>query len=175
MRPDVDVAVLCLNRLYEDPEWLVSPDSIGPIRLNGEELSIPFRVYFLEPEPDCSSGLTNVQQLILNAILSRSHNGYVREKCVRKLLQSDEPWIPPFVLQLLGEYVLPIIRVVEDHSSVLKRSEYRDFVIENPAFFELLKQRIRSYWNCYYRGIFPRLSDYPAFQIAESYDEAKRL
>lgn len=175
MRRDVDVAVSCLNRLYEDPAWSVSPDSIGPVRLNGEELSIPYRVYLLESEPNCSSGLTDIQQLILNAILSRSHNGFVREKCVRKLLQADEPWIPPFVLQLVGEYVLPIIRLVEDHSAVLKRSEYRYFVSENPAFFELLKQRITSYWNCYYRAMFPRLRDYPAFQIAESCNEAKRI
>ena len=168
VRPNVDVAFSYLDPLHDDPAWSLSPDSIGPILLNGEQLSIPYRVYLLEPEPDRISVLTNLQQLILSAILSRSSNGFVREKCVSKLLQSDEPWIPPFVLQLLGEYVLPIIRVVEDHSAVLKRPEYRRFLIENPAFFHLLKQRITSYWNCYYRAMFPRLRDYPAFQIAES-------
>lgn len=172
--PDVDVAFSYLDPLYEDPAWSVSPDSIGPILLNGEQLSIPYRVYLLEAEPDRLSALTSIQQLILSAILSRSSNGFLREKCVGKLLRSDEPWIPPFVLQLLGEYVLPIIRVLEDHSAVLKRSEYRRFVIENPAFFQLLKQRITSYWNCYYRAVFPRLRDYPAFQIAEFFDEVMR-
>jgi hypothetical protein len=95
----------------------------------------------------------------------------VREKCVGELLRSNEPWIPPFVVQLLGEYVLPIIRVVEAHSEVLKRPEYIRFIIENPTFFDLLRQRIISYWNCYYRDIFPRLGDYPAFQIAASFQE----
>ena len=167
--PDLDVAFFYLNPLYGDPAWSVSLGSIGPVILNGEQLSIPYRVYLLKPEPDHISTLTNIQQLILSAVLSRSSNGFVREKCVRELLQSDEPWIPPFVLQLLGEYVLPIIRVVEEHSAVLKRREYCRFVIENPAFFQLLKQRIASYWNCYYRAMFPRLRDYPAFQIAESF------
>ena len=169
--PDVDVAVPHLVPLYEDPAWSVSPDSIGPILLNGEQLSIPYRVYLREVEADRLSAFTSIQQLILSAILSRSSNGFVREKCVGKLLRSEEPWIPPFVLQLLGEYVLPIIRVVEDHSAVLKRSEYQRFVIENPAFFQLLKQRITSYWNCYYRAMFPRLRDYPAFQMVEFFDE----
>ncbi len=172
--PDVDVAISYLNPLYEDPAWSVSPDSIGPILLNGEHLSIPYRLYVLEPEPDRLSTLTKIQQLILSAILSRSSNGFVREKCVGELLRSDEPWIPPFVLQLLGEYVLQIIRLVQEHAAVLQRSEYRRFIIENPAFFQLLKQRITSYWNCYYRAMFPRLSDYPAFQIAEFFDEVMR-
>ena len=167
--PELDVAFFYLNPLYGDQSWSVSPDSIGPVLLNGEQLNIPYRVYLLEPEPERISTLTNIQQLILSAVLSRSSNGFVREKCVRELLQSDEPWIPPFVLQLLGEYVLPIIRVVEDHSAVLKRREYRRFVSENPAFFQLLQQRIASYWNCYYRYMFPHLRDYPAFQIAESF------
>lgn len=172
--PDVDAAAPYLDPLYEDPAWSVSPDSIGPILLNGEQLSIPYRVYLLEAAADRLSALTSIQQLVLSAILSRSNNGFLREKCIGKLLQSQEPWIPPFVLQLLGEYVLPIIRVVEDHSAVLKRSEYQRFVIENPAFFQLLKQRITSYWNCYYRAMFPRLRDYPAFQIAAFYDEVMR-
>ena len=133
--PDVDVAISYLDPLYEDPASSVSPHSIGPIRLNGEQLSIPYRLYLLEPEPDRLSALTNIQQLILSAILSRSSNGFVREKCVGELLRSDELWIPPFVLQLVGEYVLQIIRVVQDHSEVLKRPEYRRFIIENPAFF----------------------------------------
>ena len=169
--PDVEVASLLLEPLYNDQASSISPDSIGPILLNGEQLSIPYRVYLQEPEADRLSALTGIQQLILSAILSRSSDGFVREKCVRELLRSDEPWIPPFVLQLLGEYVLPIIRVVEDQSTVLKRPEYRRFVIENPAFFQLLKQRITSYWNCYYRAMFPRLKDYPASRIVAVFDE----
>jgi hypothetical protein len=165
---DVDDALFYLKAIYDEPTWSISPDSIGPLLMNGEQLFIPYRVYLLEPEPDSISALTNIQRLIISAILSRSSNGFVREKCVGELLQSDEPFIPPFVLQLLGEYVLPIIRVVEAHSVVLKRSEYHRFVADNPAFFKLLKQRIISYWDCYYRSMFPRLRDYPAFQLAET-------
>lgn len=173
--PDVDVVSSHLETLYPEPTWTLSPDCIGPIVLNGEQLSIPFRVYLREPEPDRISALSSFQQLILSAILSRSSDGYVREKNARELLQSDEPWIPPFVLQLLGEYVLPIIRVIEDRSAVLQRPEYCRFVVDNPAFFHLLKQRITSYWNCYYRSMFPRLTDYPAFQMAACIDEGKKL
>ncbi len=165
---------MLLEPVYNDPLWSISPNSIGPVVLNGEQLSIPYRVYLLEPEPNRVSALTHIQQLILSAILSRNHDGFVRERCVGELLRSHEPWIPPFVLQLLGEYVLGIIRVVEDQSTVLKSWEYRRFVIENPAFFQLLKQRIASYWICYYRAMFPRLRDYPAFQIVELFDDVMR-
>jgi hypothetical protein len=87
--PDVDVASLLLEPLYNDPTWSVSPESIGPIVLNGEQLSIPYRVYLLEPEPNRVSALTKIQQLILSAILSISNDGFVREKCVGELLRSD--------------------------------------------------------------------------------------
>ena len=82
MWPDVDVVLLCLDPIYADPACLVSPDSIGPVLLNGEQLSIPCRVYLLQPESDRISALTPGQQLILSAILSRSSDGFVREKCV---------------------------------------------------------------------------------------------
>lgn len=68
---DVDVVVECLDPIYNFPDSEVSPDSIGPILLNGEELSIPSRVYFLDPESDRISGLTNFQKLLLSAFHHR--------------------------------------------------------------------------------------------------------
>src|ERR1700738_4820844 len=36
--------------------------------------------------------------------VTRHHDGFVRERHVREILDADHPWVPLFVLQLLGAY-----------------------------------------------------------------------
>jgi site-specific recombinase len=161
LKPDVDVALECIPSCDYPP----TSDDIGPIVVDGEQLRIPFRFYSNEPDSDCVQQLNDRQKLILTALYTRHHDGYVREQQVNRLLASDEVWIPPFVIQLLGEYVLEIIRVLEAHSVVFTNAGYRHFASDNEMFIQLVRQRIRSYWDCYYRDMFPKITDYPAFQI----------
>jgi len=160
---DVETALTCIPV----SEWPPSIDDIGPVEINEEQLRIPFRFYSNDPDLSCFQTVNDQQRLILNAIYTRHSNGYVRERCVKPLLLADELWIPPFVIQLLGEYVLEIIQVLAEHLSVFSGGNYLRFARENRAFFQLLRQRIVSYWNCYYRFPFPKLKDYPAFRILE--------
>jgi hypothetical protein len=162
IRPHV-ATLACLPHSELPP----SPNDIGPVVINGEQLRIPYRFYAREPESSCLQLLDDHQRLILNAIYTRHANGYIREQHVRPLLLADELWIPPFVIQLLGEYVLEIIQVLEDHIAVFLGPSYVRFARENRAFLQLLRRRITSYWNCYYRNRFQRLNDYPAFKIVE--------
>lgn len=104
-KDEVEVALACVP-LTELPP---SIDDIGPVVINGEKLRIPFRFYSSEPDKSCLQILTDRQKLLLNAIYTRHSNGFVREQQVKPLLLADESWIPPFVIQLLGEYVLEII------------------------------------------------------------------
>jgi hypothetical protein len=140
---------------------------IGPVRINGEHLRIPHRIYSAEPYSVNIIGLSRQQRLILNALYSRHHDGHVREKNVRVLIDAEEPWLPPFVIQMLGEYVVEIVQVLELHLVRLFREPYIRFLAENEPFFSLVSSRLVSYWDCYYRSQFPRLKDYPPFRIAD--------
>ena len=141
--------------------------TIGPIRLNGEQLHIPYRIYTAEPASLRWKTESRQQELILSALYTRNHNGYVREKYVKVLVQAEEPWLAPFVIQMLGEYVVEIVQVLEAHIANLSSESYLRFMKENEPFLSLVRRRIASYWDCYYRAKFPRLEDYPPFRVAE--------
>ena len=78
-------------------------------------------------------------------------------------------WIPPFVIQLAGEHVIEILRVIEQAIPNLDRPRYGEFVANNPEFISRTKQRIVSYWDCYYRSLKP--AEYPGFRIQAFLEE----
>ena len=75
----------------------------------------------------------------------------------------NHEWIPTFVVQLVGEYVVEILQVVSRNLDHLDPPLYRRFLRANPEFFARTKQRVISYWDCYYR--WQRRTDYVGFQI----------
>ena len=42
----------------------------------------------------------------------RHSDGHVREECLLQIVAVDRPWLAPFVVQLLGEYVIEIVEVI---------------------------------------------------------------
>lgn len=133
-----------------------------PVDVNGETLSIPYRIYH-DPELIDRTCLTTRQRELLDCLLTRHHNGFIREKHLASIVCANNEWIPPFVIQLVGEYVIEILQVVSRNLNFLNPSLYRRFLRENPEFFALTKQRVTSYWDCYYR--WQRRSDYVGYQI----------
>ena len=57
----------------------------------------------------------------------------------------------PYVVQLIGEYVIEILRVAEANIDIFGRPIYREFVATNPIFMSLTRARVISYWNEYHR------------------------
>lgn len=135
----------------------------GEVWSDGERVTLPYRVYF--PEVHGAPSFTREESGVLSAIYSRHHRGTVRERHLRILLERDEAWVVPFVIQLLGEYVIEIVEVVAQNRSVLEREHYRVFAAHNPLFLKRTRQRATSYWDCYHRDRFPRLEAYPGFQL----------
>jgi len=39
-------------------------------------------------------------------------NGFVRQQHLERIIRSGNPWVPPFVFQLVGEYAIEIIGVI---------------------------------------------------------------
>lgn len=149
---------LCDGQVHK-VENLIHPTELT-IKLNGEQLTIPYRLYFDEPGIDSENNLTDRQKSILNCIFLRHHNGYLREKRLKKLVHKDEKWIIPFTVQLLGEYVYEILEVLDEHINEKTINAYYQFAEENPKYWQQTESRMISYWNEYYRRSFPKRKEY---------------
>ena len=134
----------------------------------GEEMvSIPYRIYH-DPAQIDSTDLSRTQHNLLACLLTRHHSGFTREENLTTILGSIYNWVPPFIVQLLGEYVIEILGTIRDNLDLLDAKIYGEFLIHNPAFYRKTKERVQSYWNCYYRG--ENKKDYAGFQIMEFFD-----
>lgn len=135
------------------------------ILFQGETLEIIGRVYF---EVRIDFNLTEIENLILDCLLTRHSDGFVRQKSLQKIILSNQAWVIPFVFQLLGEYVVEILQVIKDNLNKNILDNFINLIKENPLYFEKTEHRIVSYWHCYYRGRFPQKEDYVGFQILEA-------
>lgn len=137
------------------------------VSVNDEVLQIPLRIYFDQTisRGKMEYGLTDIQQLILDCIYTRHHDGYVRQERLERLIYSDQDWVVPFKIQLLGEYVFEIIKVLNENINEKNISLYQNFILENKEYWCKTKDRVISYWNVYYKQHFPERSGYPGFQI----------
>jgi hypothetical protein len=126
------------------------------VQVDGEPLTIPYRIYSPEPPAGDVSSLSSTQQTLLHCLYTRHHDGFVRQRHLERVLGSDRSWVVPYVVQLVGEYVVEILIAIAERLDVAtpgtpERLRYGRFVAENRAFFELTASRVTSYWNCYYR------------------------
>jgi hypothetical protein len=135
--------------------------------VNGEVVAIPYRVYYDGPLVKADQ-LSPLQHKLLSCLLTRHCSGFVREESLARIVTCRDVWVPPFVVRLVGEYIIEILRVIRENCAGLDAALYRGFLRENPEFWAITKQRVVSYWNCYYRE--QRQADYVGFQIAEYLD-----
>lgn len=157
--------VVAVLRIVPVGRLALSSDDLSPVIVDGEVLSRPYRVYFPEPPRHVESGLTTRQRLILATLYTRHHDGHVRERRLRQAILSADKWVVPFVVQLLGEYVIEIAQAIED-LGVLDPDVYGAFVSDNEVFVERICARIVSYWNAYYRRHIPDLTEYVFYRAA---------
>src|SRR5580692_9379302 len=138
------------------------------VRVNGETIEIPTRVY----HNTASIGtrrLSGTQRHLLSCILTRHHDGYVRQNHLEQIISSTHPWVPAYVIQLLGEYVIEIQQLMEARLEHLDKCVYRDFLLTNPEFLALTEQRVISYWDCFYRT--RKRDDHVGFRVLHFFKE----
>ncbi len=164
--PDLKSDAEIVARLIPKSERLpLKTDQV--LLVNDDSIRIYSRIY--NPEPDAISigSLTVIQLLVLSCIYTRHHDGYIRQKYLNKIIENEKYWTVPFVVVLLGEYVVEIIEVARE--SIKKDNAlYKKFITENPAFWEKTKERMISYWNEYYRKSYRNKDVYPALDIAKT-------
>jgi hypothetical protein len=141
-----------------------NPHSVGnfTVKVSGELLSILRRVYH-NTSLIHTERLSSLQRELIDCILTRHHDGFVRQRSLSAIISSNNAWVPPFVIQLLGEYVIEITCVIDKHLRSLDASLYARFLEANQDFLALTEKRVVSYWDCYYRSV--RREDYVGFRV----------
>src|SRR4029077_9774802 len=91
-----------LIAISELPEPFLEAHEQFSVIVAGEIVSIPSRVYY-DPAQIDGLRLTSLQKELVDCLLTRHHNGWVRQKHLERIVRSANFWIPPFVIQLVGE------------------------------------------------------------------------
>jgi len=149
------------------------------INFHGETLAIPDRIYNGFPSSDVER-LSPASRAAAGCIYTRHHDGQIRQRALGLVLSHDAAWSAPFIVALLGEYVVEICSDIERF--------FRDqldgypetagglvhFVESNPTFMALTRARAVSYWAEYYRLDFLRMETYPALRARDVIEGALR-
>jgi hypothetical protein len=152
--------VLAALEVLPEPEH---PAADGfSVKVAGELVRVPYRLYYL-PDQIKTEHLTDLEKEIVDCLLTRHHDGFLRQQRLERIIRSGNPWVPPFVVQLVGEYAIEIIDVIYEHLNSLDRPLYREFLQANPEFFTQTTQHVESYWDRYHRR-HPR-EEYVGFKV----------
>ncbi|MFE3446030.1 hypothetical protein ACFXNW_23630 [Nocardia sp. NPDC059180] len=159
------------------PPAHLEPAGSFAVRVEGEDLTIPYRLYNAELAEDVFGRLSARQTKILHCLYTRHHDGRVRQHHLNRIIEATDPWIVPYVVQLVGEYVLDIVISIQQRLTALDepgtphRLAYGRFCVANTEFLHLTSQRVSSYWDCYYRDRYLR-RDYPGRLLIDSLQDA---
>lgn len=134
------------------------------VMVGGENVAIPYRIHH-EGREQSRYQLTELQSVMYSCIMTRHHDGHVRQRQLKQIITVSQPWVVPFVIQLAGEYVVEILDTCEDHLVMLDPVLYGNFIRDNPAYFRTQQDRMISYWDCYYRHLYKHRQDYVGFRL----------
>lgn len=119
-------------------------------QVENQTVQIPERLYF------ASDGLwlakSDEAWLFARALQTRSADGFLRQRAVRDLLVDLQPWGAPFIVKLIGEYVIEILEDVSAAMTPELDLTLGEFIVQNLTFWNITKRRVTSYWNAYYRA-----------------------
>ena len=151
---------------------VVARDEIAPphgafcVDVGGETLHIPERLYYdpgrLRRALDDAQG---ADRRILACLGTRHCDGHVRQACLAHILDGDDAWLMPYIVQLAGEYVIEIVDDVARWSETCEASALAALARANPAWLATLSRRVTSYWNCYHRHAYPDRNAYPGSRL----------
>jgi hypothetical protein len=155
------------------PDARLPPHAPFAVALEGRQVVIPGRLYNDEPPADAVASLSSRQRQLLHCLYSRHCDGVVRQRHLEKVVGSTDPWVVPFIVQLVGEYVVEILVVIRDALRFLATPgtcghlAYGQFIVDNPAFFARVQRRVVSYWSCYHRGGYASFQGYPGCTLLD--------
>ena len=133
-----------------------------------QTVRIPYRLFSPGIAPPLT-GLSPRQRQMAQCVLTRSSDGYQRQAALQDVIAINTAWSIPFVAALIGEYIIEILDDIHLAIPRLQPEVVAGFIRENPAFYKLTRNRVASYWNCYYRWHHP--SQYVGFRLLRALDE----
>ena len=138
----------------------ISEDTVSYI-LDCGEIKFPYRIYFMDIDDPRYNSLTKRQKQIVSCIYTRSCDGYIREKHLRKLLETEfEPWVIPFIVKPCDEYVVEILEMIYEKLKDRNNTDIQTFCLANKAMIHRGYTRMISYWNEFYREEVFRFNQY---------------
>lgn len=147
------------------------------VRSGEQSIRIPSRLRFTHKQTRLNAG--DEAWAFARALQTRSNDGFERQRAARDLLMELEPWGAPFIVSLIGEY---IVEILEDISNAMTPEIERTlgaFIVKNEAFWATTKRRVASYWNAYYRSSSAsdlrrayRRDEYVGFKLIKRMDAA---
>lgn len=161
LRKDLTIVLSIIpKKTYNNISVGVSDETIN-YKLNDSSIEIPYRIYFVDISDSEYKQLNNVQKRILCCLYTRSCEGYIREKYLKKLLSSSlDEWSIPFIVKLCDEYVIEILKVIYDMLKDRNNDDVKEFCLRNKEAINRGYQRMISYWNEYYRDKEPDFRKY---------------
>ncbi len=142
-----------------------------------EPVLIPARLHFASDRLRLAN--SDEAWRFVRALQTRSGDGFERQRAARDLLAGLEPWAAPFIISLIGEYVVQILEDVSAAMTPELEHALGTFIVHNEAFWNTTKRRITSYWNAYYRcdcgskfaRVYPR-KEYVGFKLIAQLEAA---
>jgi hypothetical protein len=153
-------------KIYIDDEYRKSSTTM---EVSGKPIYVPSRFHFFIPEK--KADLVDAASPAALCLLTRSTDGHLRQKALKAIVGLREAWVPPFVVLLIGEYVVEIIQDIQASLPVLDEVIYSNFVRENRAIMRTIRSRAVSYWDAYYRNEYPDRADYPGLAVLRQLEE----
>lgn len=197
--PEADAPVQLLLRQIDLPKFASGQKDqyFLPAIVEGWPVAMPNRLYdriwtpivFYDDRPfrnfvelAGSRNLSDRQLLMFFCLLSRHHNGFVREAALCRIVGAREAFVVPFVAQLASEYVYEILAQIRWRVAEFDPGLYGVFFRTNPELLVKLRQRMISYWDCYYRRGYTspdgalhdnRDNRYIGFEIFDAFEAMK--
>lgn len=153
LREELNIVLEILPKKTFNNIHITTSDDFVLYKLNDNDVAIPYRTYLLDISDIEYEKLSPIQKQILCCIYTRSCDGYIREKYLRKLLDmSFVQWVIPYIVKLCDEYVIEIIEIIYDKLKGRNNEDIQNFCENNKFLINKSYSRMISYWNEYYRG-----------------------
>ncbi|WP_313443090.1 hypothetical protein [Novosphingobium sp.] len=138
------------------------------VHIGFQSVLIPSRLNF-SPDQLIMVETEEVRRFV-RALETRSNDGFERQRAARDLLVTMEPWGAPFILSLVGEYVIEILEDIASAITPENEQILGTFITQNEAYWNTIRRRVASYWNVYYRS-YPR-TKYVGFELVKRLEAA---
>ena len=148
-----------------------------PVHVKAQPVLIPARLHFTSDRLSLTE--SDEAWLLARALQTRSNDGFERQRAARDLLADLQPWGAPFIVALIGEYVVEILDDIAAALTPELALTLGAFVVGNEAYWNTTKRRVTSYWNVYDRarwlsehGRAERRDEFVGFRLIQQLETA---